>query len=238
MNQHSRLAGFSLLEVMVALAILTVGMTSLLQVQARSAQLALDAKDLSIATMLARAKLYDCQHDLLQKGFAVGDYESEGNFDDEGQPKFYWECHGYKPDMPTGDGIGDMSSATGMLGGAGGGADGAPNPAMDASMGMIAPVLQQMASVLGDSIRELTVIVRWGEGDARQELRVVTHVIDKQPVNRVATMIQQQTRALGAALGQPAGDTPATPGAPGTPGRTGSTPLSPIPGVPGSGGFR
>ena len=35
----------------------------------------------SVATMLARSKLYDCQHDLLKKGFSIGDYDEEGNFD-------------------------------------------------------------------------------------------------------------------------------------------------------------
>ena len=73
-------SAFSLLEVMVAMAILTVGLVSLLQVQARSAQLAIEGRELTVATMLARSKLYDCQHDLLKKGFSVGDYDEDGNF--------------------------------------------------------------------------------------------------------------------------------------------------------------
>lgn len=231
----NRARAFSLLEVMVALAILSVGLVSLLQVQSRSAQLAIEARELTVATMLARSKLYDCQHDLLKKGFSIGDYDEEGNFDDDGYPKFFWECHAYAPEMPTGDGVGDMSSAASMFGsGAAADAAGAATPpGAEMGMGMLAPVIQQMASVMKDSIRELVVIVRWGEGEDRQELRVTTHLIDKGPVNRVAQMIQQQSRALGAATGIAGGGLPTGPTG------TGRLPVGgglPTPAVPAPGG--
>ncbi len=197
--------GFSLLEVMVAMAILSVGLVSLLQVQSRSAELAIEAREMTVATMLARGKLYDCQTDLLKKGFSIGDYDESGNFDDEGYPTFFWECHGYKPEMPTGDGVGDMGSAASALGMGGSGGDSGQPQGADMGMGMIAPVLQQMASVMGDSIRELVIIVRWGTGVDQQEMRVTTHVVDKTPINNVSQMIQQQTKALGALTGGAAG---------------------------------
>ena len=203
-------AGFSLLEVMVALAILSVGLVTLVQVQARSAQLAILGREMTVATMLARGKLYDCQVDLLKKGFSIGDYEAEGNFDDEGQPDFFWECHGYKPEMPIGE-VGDLSAATSALGMGGDDAAGAgaPNPAGEMGMSFLGPVLTQMSTVMGDSIRELVVIVRWGSGVDQQEMIVTTHVIDKGPVNGVAAMIAQQSRALGAATGtSPPADAP------------------------------
>lgn len=198
---------FSLLEVMVAMAILTLGLVSLLQVQARSAEMAIAAREMTVATMLARGKLYDCQTDLLKKGFSVGDYDESGNFDDEGYPTFFWECHAYKPDMPTGEGVGDMGSAASALGmGASSDAAGDAAPAgAEMGMGMIAPVLQQMASVLGDSIREMVVIVRWGTGVDQQELRVATHVVDKGPVNNVARMIEQQTKSVKNLMGDGSG---------------------------------
>ena len=225
------LQGFSLLEVMVAMAILSVGLVSLLQVQSRSAQLAIEAREMTVATMLARGKLYDCQTDLLKKGFTIGDYNEAGNFDDEGYPTFFWECHAYKPEMPTGDGVGDMGSAASALGMAPSGDAAAAQPqGADMGMGMIAPVLQQMASVMGDSIRELVIVVRWGVGADQQEMRVTTHVVDKTPINNVSQMIQQQTKALGALTGAA--------GAAG--GGGGGNPLSGLPGggggLPGGGG--
>jgi hypothetical protein len=109
-------------------------------------------------------------------------------------------------------------------------------------MGMqfLAPVLSQMSSVLRDSIRELVVVVRWGQGEERQEMLVTTHVIDKGPVNQVAAMIQQQTRALGQAMGGAAGaGAGANNGGSSTPqpgGRGGASPPGLVPGVPGGGG--
>ena len=220
---------FSLLEVMVAMAILSVGLVSLLQVQSRSAQLAIEAREMTVATMLARGKLYDCQTDLMKKGFTIGDYDESGNFDDEGYPTFFWECHAYKPEMPTGDGVGDMGSAASALGmGASADAAGSGQPqGADMGMNMIAPVLQQMASVMGDSIRELVIIVRWGTGADQQELRVTTHVVDKTPINNVSQMIQQQTRSLGALTGAATGGA----GSGGAPG-TGALAPGGIPGMP------
>jgi len=234
---RGRPGAFSLLEVMVALAILAIGLVLLLQVQARSARLAIEAKDVTVATMLARGKLYDCQTDLLKKGFSVGDYDTDGNFDDEGYPTFFWECHGYKPEMPTAD-SGDISGAAGSLGlGAANDAASASgqNPAQEMGMQFLAPVLSQMASVVGDSIRELVVVVRWGEGEDRSELTVTTHVIDKGPVAQVSNMIQQQARALGGLPGggggggMPAADQkPVTPpGMPGSMSGPGSAPPPP-----------
>jgi prepilin-type N-terminal cleavage/methylation domain-containing protein len=235
-----RLRAFSLLEVMVALAILAVGLVLLVQVQARSARLAIEAREMTVATMLARGKLYDCQTDLLKKGFSIGDYDLDGSFDDEGYPDFFWECHAYKPELPTGE-TGDVSGAMGQLGlgaaagaASGGGQGSGSNPAQEMGMQFLAPVLSQMASVMGDSIRELVVVVRWGEGEERSELSVTTHVIDRGPVNQVAGMIQQQTRALGGVPGgggsednrRPVADQPAAsaPGLPGSPTRPGAPP--------------
>ncbi len=193
--KHDQTRAFSLLEVMVALAILSVGLVTLVQVQARSAQLAIEGREMTVATMLARGKLYDCQTDLLKRGFSIGDYESEGNFDDEGHPTFFWECHAYKPQMPTGEG-GDLSSLVGGGAADAASAGGAANPAADMGASFLAPFLTQMSSVMGDSIRELVVIVRWGTGTEQQEMVVTTHVIDKGPVNGVAALIAQQCRSL------------------------------------------
>jgi prepilin-type N-terminal cleavage/methylation domain-containing protein len=181
---------FSLLEVMIAVAILAIGLVVLLQVQTRSVMLAQEARDMTVATMLARGKLLDCQADLVKKGFSVGDYDEQGTFDEEGYAQFSWECHGYKPDMPVAD-TADITQAM-----SGGGDDAPAQPGADMGMQFLAPIMSQMSSILGDSIRELVVIVRWGSGDETQEMRVTTHVIDKTAVNQVAAMIQAQTRSL------------------------------------------
>ena len=180
---------FSLLEVMVAIAILAVGMTVLLQVQSRSVQLAIQGREMTVATMLARSKLLDCQADLTKKGFSIGDYDEEGNFGDDGYPTFYWECHAYKPDIPAAD-VTDVQQAFSATGTEEAG-QAAEQQGGDLGMQFLAPVMSQLSGVLGDSIRELVVIVRWGKSGEVDEMRVATHVIDKTAVNQVAGMIQQ-----------------------------------------------
>jgi prepilin-type N-terminal cleavage/methylation domain-containing protein len=231
--------GFSLLEVMVAVALLSLGLVLLLQVQARSIALAQEARDLTVGTMLLRMKLIECEADLAKKGFSVGDYNEEGNFSDDDFPTFFWECHGYKPDMPVAD-AGDISAALGGLGGPTQEAAGDAMPAgADMGVGMISPILSQMSSVLGDSIRELHVIVRFGAGVDMQELTATTHLIDKTAVNNIAALLAQQCRVPGAPAANPSGGNGDDASRGGGRGNNPSNPrpTSPLfPGMPGGGG--
>ena len=206
------LRGFSLLEVMVAIAILSVGMVMLLQVQTRSIQLAQQGRSITVATMLARGKLYDCEHDLLKKGFSVGDYAADGKFDEEGYSSFFWECHAYKPDLPVPQ-SNDIADAAVAGSGLGATADAAKAQNPDFGMQAMAPFFSQLSSILGDSVRELVVVVRWSDGGEgpMEEMRVATHVIDKTAVNNVSQMIQQQTKGLDK-LTNPGGTDATTPG--------------------------
>ena len=194
-----RAHAFSLLEVMVAIAILAVGMTVLLQVQTRSINLAQQGREMTVATTLARSKLLDCQADLTKKGFSIGDYDEEGNFSDDGYPTFYWECHAYKPDIPVANAT-DVQQAFSATGTEEAG-QAAEQQGGDLGMQFLAPVMSQLSGVLGDSIRELVVIVRWGKAGEADEMRVATHVIDKTAVNQVAGMIQQATAMMPGAGG-------------------------------------
>jgi general secretion pathway protein I len=198
--------GFSLLEVLVAVALLALGLTGLFLAQARSLELARQTRELSVATGLARMKLLECQDDLLKKGFSIGDYDEEGNFDDDGYAEFFWECHAYKPDIPTGDASdiqeglssgGAAAGGAGALGGALGGGGGGANPMAEMGAGMIAPVLSQISDVMGESIREMVVIVRWREGEEWTDIRVTTHLIDLKGMQAVAGQIRTATEGLG-----------------------------------------
>lgn len=197
-----RIQGFSLLEVMIAVAIMAIGLVVLLQIQARSILMAQQAHSMTVATQLARAKLYDCETELLRRGFSVGDFEDEGKFDEEGFDSFFWECHAYQPDLPNPDAsqISEGSLNVGEMMGAPAGGE---NPMAAVGMGMIAPVLGQISQVLGDTIRELVVIVRWKEGNVWSDLRVATHIIDAKVINQMAG--QMQAMSQGGMPGLPPG---------------------------------
>lgn len=83
--RHSRSTkGFTLLEVVIALGILAMSLTVLLESQASSVNSAGRSRDLTIASLLARSKMVDLEAMLIEDGFVMGDLEEEGDFGDEG----------------------------------------------------------------------------------------------------------------------------------------------------------
>ncbi|MCP4502042.1 MAG: prepilin-type N-terminal cleavage/methylation domain-containing protein [Deltaproteobacteria bacterium] len=202
MNRHStqktsfsrrRTLGFTLLEVMVAIAVLALGTGLMVQIQARSLEMAQEARAITIATQLARGKLLDCEYDVRKKGFGgISDYKENGKFDDEGQPDFFWECYAYQPDLPIPDG-GEISA--GALGVSD--EQSSANSGMQAmGVGMISPVLSQLGEVLKQSLKELVVVIRWKDGKYWEEMRVVTHISDMAAMRQVAQMLNRQAQQM------------------------------------------
>ena len=95
--------GFTLLEVMIALALLGLGMVVLIKSAAGNIMSTEDAHMMGIATDLARGKMYEIEEILLKDGFTdtSQSQESEECFKDEGWPTV---CYSYKveePKLPT-----------------------------------------------------------------------------------------------------------------------------------------
>ncbi len=126
--------GFTLLEVVVAMAILGVALLAIFDLNAGAVASHAYVKRLTIATQLARSKMTDLEQELYDKGFELDDVERKGDFAAEGWTGFTWKANivapqtaGIGPDkllealfgIPAGDG--GMSS---LFGGALGGTDG------------------------------------------------------------------------------------------------------------------
>src|SRR5512139_4296244 len=92
---HTRAAGFTLLEVMVALAIIAFAVVGLLGLHARSIQIVARDQNLTRATLLARELVSQIQFQVMTNGLQdLGD--SQGTF--EGYPGYRWE----RQVLPTG----------------------------------------------------------------------------------------------------------------------------------------
>ncbi|HEY5947249.1 MAG TPA: type II secretion system protein [Kofleriaceae bacterium] len=91
--------GFTLLEVMIALALLGLGMVVLIKSAAGNIFSTEEAHMMGIVTDLARGKMYDIEEILLKDGFTDTSQsdESEKCFDDEGWPNI---CYSYKVEEP------------------------------------------------------------------------------------------------------------------------------------------
>ena len=87
-----RRAGYTLMEVLVALAILAMGLTILLGTQASSARMSERANRMALAALLARSKMIDLEGELMSEGFSDMTETANGDFRDEGADDMEWEA--------------------------------------------------------------------------------------------------------------------------------------------------
>jgi general secretion pathway protein I len=177
--------GFSLLEVMLALAILAVSLLWMFMAQTRSIRMAGEARTLTVATELARTKLEDCKFKTLKEGFSINDTHDDGDFADLGYKNYTWECHTYAFDLPAPDA---NTIAEGMKAGA----ESKGQEGGQFGAGMIAPFLALVGTTLKEAIKELVVIVKWKSGNQDKELRVTTHIVNKAPVLRLMATLPEK----------------------------------------------
>ena len=198
--------GFTLLEVLVAIAILGLGLTVILSSQVGLFAGVSHSRYLSFATNLARCRMSEVETDLLKDGYPIIDqYESGPCCEDEKHPDFScsWKIETVElPDPPLADfedgllaedgGLGGplgalaelQTGGPGMLAGDAGVSDLAGylgESVGDAGVQGIASmfmsmVYPQLKPMLEASIRKVTVTVSWKEGNNDRELVVVQYV--------------------------------------------------------------
>ena len=188
-----RQGGFSLIEVMIALAILAAGLVFMLRSTASNVFAAKRAEMITAATGLARAKMYDLEEELLAEGFQETDQTEDGDFSDEGWPDITWEVTIEKielPDMSTLQGMGaegeEGAEAAGAEGAAAGGAMGGMLGGMtgEASAGIMGTYFQMVSDVLQEAIRKVTLTVRYPVLGETESMVVTCYFTDPSAVNR------------------------------------------------------
>jgi general secretion pathway protein I len=198
-------SGFTLLEVLMAIAILGLGLSVLMGAQTGLFANAKRAERLSLATNVARCRMSELELELLQKGYPMIDQESEGDCCmDESEEGFRCSWKIQRVELPESSGMeGDAdggvdSESTGAFGalmdlqenGAsalGEGADigalaenlgtaaGGTDGLVSMVMGFVYPSLKPM---LEASIRKIVVTVAWNEGIRERTLVVTQFVTD------------------------------------------------------------
>jgi general secretion pathway protein I len=131
-------AGFTLLEVVVAMAILGLALLAIFDLNAGAVASHAYVKRITIATQLARAKMTDLEQELYDKGFELDDVERSGDFSADGWTAYTWKASILAPKtsgvsadkllealfgLPPGEG-GGLASLFGGLGGTDGGLGG------------------------------------------------------------------------------------------------------------------
>lgn len=204
--RRGALGGFTLLEVMVALMIVSVSIVAIAGINSGSMSMHAYSKQLTVATLLARSKMSDIEQKLLSEGLPADDETEDGDFSDEGFPKIHWKAEIIRPKTEEIQ-VADLLSSLGV----GSGDDSALGGFLDSQLlskssfyggdasnsgittdvgsalgstgllgGVLTSQLQTMVDSLGNSMREVRLTVGWGGKDkdsATDSFTVVTHVV-------------------------------------------------------------
>ena len=153
--------GFSLLEILIAVAILATSFTVLLTSQGSSYLSSERAEQITQATFLARQKMSDIEielaKDLEKNKFPDQEKEEVGIFD-EPLDEFRWKYSVRKVEIPI---VGTGNEESG-------------NP-------LIGAYMKNMMEQISKSIREIKVTIFWGDKDSKEEdqpqMSVTTHIV-------------------------------------------------------------
>jgi general secretion pathway protein I len=99
LRQARRPSGFTLLEVSVALAILALGLVSVIDLNSGATRLHEESQHLTIGTLLAKGKMIDLEQKYNEDGFSDFDQQIDGNFEEQGHPEILWHAEILRPDV-------------------------------------------------------------------------------------------------------------------------------------------
>ena len=221
--------GFTLLEVMVALAILAGALVLVGTGIAQNVRQATHARQLRIAALLMRQRMAQVETDLYQSGFSDFAEEDSGNFADAGFPQFRWVTHADKVELPAdlassaADASRKLADATSSLGQSTNANTKALAQAADSSMmstllSSFGGVVEQVRLAMEDSVRRVTTTIYWMEPPREEKFEVTAYYVD----------ITRMTLGTGGGVAIPGSGTAGGVGATGgrglnTPGTTGRT---------------
>ncbi len=190
---------FTLLEVMVALGLLAAALVALSDLAGNALRNHAYARDLSLATELARGKMAEVEERYEDSGFKDFDEEQDGDFEEEGHKEVKWLLEVRKPEanLSAEQLLGLLAGASGgspqeilakLMGAApptGGAAAGGPMADLGAVSALVAGALQTQLTAFGESIkrslREVRLTVAWQDGRETHRFSVVTHMVVLNP---------------------------------------------------------
>jgi general secretion pathway protein I len=199
-SMRRALAAFTLLEVMLAVAILAMCLTAIFSSEGAAVRMAGRSRRLGVASLLARCKMSEIEEQVAEEGLpAIFDSGSD-ECCEEGEVEGYeckWEIvpvvlpetmfapeEGAAGNGGGGGGMIDqLAAANSEQGGtfdpatmmAGGATDGLAAMAMGYVFPILKPAFEQQ-------IRRATVVVQWREGEAQKEFDVTQYLVSPTPI--------------------------------------------------------
>ena len=149
--------GFSLLEVMISLAILASSILILYISHSNSVLTSARSENVTLASLLAQEQLTQYLLDI-EKDMALGifpDEKEDGGQFDAPYERFKWEIQIKKVEIPLASASGDGKAQSNVSG---------------------SQVAQYASKLIGDGVRFVTIKISWPEGEEEEFITVSTHV--------------------------------------------------------------
>lgn len=173
-------AGFTLLEVLIAFAILASALVVLMGTMANAGQQTVFANDLTVASQLARSKMIDIEYELMDDGFSDMNQTFRGDFRDEGYPDIAWEAQVLPVEIPESAKEEFLAQINSQL--FGGQSDGAlqGNAAFSAMLPMLIGQLPEMINQIGKKVRRVNLVVEFPYNNTTYPLKLTQYVVEEQ----------------------------------------------------------
>ncbi len=190
-------SGFSLLEILVSLAILAMALVVLSRIVTSNVVAANHARLTTAATFLARSRISMMEQSLLEYGFAEMDGEDSGTFTEEGYPRFRWYSYVERIELPANATEKVQQKASQQT------LSNNPLEVLSGFMGSFMTTLMEPIRLgLQESVRKLTVRVMWDEaGKPQQSFEVVSFLTDPSRLQTAVTMAATGGAGTGGAGG-------------------------------------
>ena len=175
-----RRGGFSLIEVLLALAILASALTVLVGTVSHSGQQTIYSARLTQASLLARSKMVDLEYMIMEEGFSTAERTYGGYFDAEGYPDMRWEARIEPVEIPpeareqftaqvNRQLFGGQEQDQGALTG---------NAAFSAMLPMLMGQLPEFVNQIGERVRRVTLTVYFEFAGRDVPLEITQYVVD------------------------------------------------------------
>jgi prepilin-type N-terminal cleavage/methylation domain-containing protein len=171
--------GFTLLEVLIALAILASSLTILIGTMANSGQQAIYADKLTRVTQAARSKMTDVEYELHREGFSDDVQRFDGDFDERGLEDMRWEATVYPVEIPESvkqELVGQVNAQ--LFGGQDSKGALKGNAAFSSMLPMLISQIPEMINQIGKKIRRVNLTVYYEFADQERTMELTQYVVD------------------------------------------------------------
>lgn len=163
-------SGFTLLEVMIALAIMLVSFSAILAIQSSSMNSALRSRQTHEVSMLARSAMAQTEVEIAGKKFDDLSPEASGQFDDPYQD-YTWTRKIAEVKLPNLSGIAKAAQQAE-------GGSSAQSEEEEKNGALLEQMTKVITNFLSKAVRQVTITISWQRGTRKQTYEVAMYWVD------------------------------------------------------------